>query len=107
MDSSTRSSTSASTPNPRFEWFLLHAGFVVIGVITTSLGPLLPMFSKHWGLSDAQMGGFFPAQYCVSLLGVIATGWFLPRFGVPRVLGGAFVFLTLGMAFMGVSPWLL
>ncbi len=107
MDFSTRSNSSVSTPNPRFEWFLLHAGFVVIGVITTSLGPLLPMFSKHWGLSDAQMGRFFPAQYCVSLLGVIATGWLLPRFGFSKVLGGAFLFLTLGMAFMGVSPWLL
>lgn len=99
--------SSASTPNPQLEWFLLHAGFVVIGVITTSLGPLLPMFSKHWGLSDAQMGTFFPAQYCVSLFGVIATGWLLPRFGFSKVLGGAFLFLTLGMALMGVSPWLL
>jgi fucose permease len=104
MDSAT---SSSSTPNPRFEWFLLHAGFVVIGVITTSLGPLLPMFSTQWGLSDTQMGAFFPAQYCVSLLGVSVTGWLLPRFGFPKVLGGAFLFLTIGMAMMGISPWLL
>jgi fucose permease len=106
MDSAT-SSSSNSTPNPRLEWFLLHAGFVAIGVITTSLGPLLPMFSKQWGLSDAQMGSFFPSQYWASLVGVIATGWLLPRFGFSKVLGGAFVFLTLGMGFMGISPWML
>ncbi len=106
MDSAI-SSNSTSTPNPRLEWFLLHAGFVVIGVITTCLGPLLPMFSKQWRLSDAQVGSFFPAQYCVSLIGVIATGWLLPRFGFSKVLAAGFMFLTLGMAFLGVSPWLL
>ena len=106
MDSAI-SSSSKATPNPRLEWFLLHAGFVAIGVITTSLGPLLPMFSKQWGLSDAQMGSFFPSQYWASLVGVIVTGWLLPRLGFSKVLGTAFVFLTLGMGFMGVSPWML
>jgi FHS family glucose/mannose:H+ symporter-like MFS transporter len=108
MDSATSSHFDfSSTPNPKLEWFLLHAGFVVIGVITTSLGPLLPMFSKQWGLSDAQAGSFFPAQYCVSLVGVIATSWLLPRFGFSKVLGVGFLFLTVGMGFVGVNPWLL
>lgn len=99
--------SSTSTPSPRLEWFLLHAGFVVVGVITTCLGPLLPMFAKQWGLSDARAGSFFPAQYCVSLFGVIATGWLLPRFGFSKVLGTGFLVLTIGLLFLGVSPWYL
>lgn len=98
---------STSAPNPRLEWFLLHAGFVAIGVITTCLGPLLPMLSKQWSLSDAEVARVFPAQYWASLVGVIATGWLLPRLGFSKVLGAAFVFLTLGMGFMGISPWML
>jgi FHS family glucose/mannose:H+ symporter-like MFS transporter len=98
---------SATTPHPRLEWFLLHAGFVVIGVITTSLGPLLPMYARHWGLNDAQAGFFFTAQYFTSLVASIATGWLFPRLGFSRVLGVGFLFLTLGMGFLGVSPWFL
>ncbi len=104
MDSAT---PFAPTPHPKLEWFLLHAGFVVIGVITTSLGPLLPMFSRQWGLSDAQAGFFFTAQYMMSLVGAVVIGWMLPRLGFSKVLGVGFLFLTLGMGFLGVSPWFL
>jgi fucose permease len=110
MDSATSPAPPRSetvSAHPQFEWFLLHAGFVLIGVITASLGPLIPVYTKIWGISDAQAGFFFPAQYFASLLGVIATGWLLPRFGFTKVLGGGFVFLTLGAGFLGVSPWFL
>jgi FHS family glucose/mannose:H+ symporter-like MFS transporter len=106
-------SFSASEPaidpakRARFEWFLLHAGFVLIGIITASLGPLIPVYTHKWGITDAQAGFFFPAQYFTSVIGVIATSWFLPRFGPSKVLAGGFVFLTVGMGFLGVSPWYL
>lgn len=110
MDSGTSSTPQTSEIvflHPQFEWFLLHAGFVLIGVIAASLGPLIPVYTKTWGINDAQAGFFFPAQYFASLLGVIATGWMLPRFGFTKVLGGGFLFLTLGTGFLGVSPWFL
>ncbi len=85
----------------------MHAGFVLIGIITASLGPLIPVYTKIWGITDAQAGFFFPAQYFTSLIGVIATSWLLPRFGFSKVLGIGFLFLSLGMGFLGVSPWFL
>lgn len=100
-----RSSPAATVPNAQSEWFLLHMGFVLIGIITASLGPLIPVYTRIWGITDAQAGFFFPAQYFTSLFGVIATGWFLPRFGFSKVLGVGFLFLTLGMGFLGISPW--
>ncbi|MGB2626919.1 MAG: MFS transporter [Candidatus Acidiferrum sp.] len=110
MERSTPSGRPATVPvslHPQFEWFLLHAGFVLIGIITASLGPLIPVYTKIWGITDAQAGFFFPAQYFTSLVGVVATSWLLPRFGFSKVLGIGFLFLSLGMAFLGVSPWFL
>ena len=87
--------------------FCCTPGFVLIGIITASLGPLIPVYTKIWGITDAQAGFFFPAQYFTSLIGVIATSWLLPRFGFSKVLGIGFLFLSLGMGFLGVSPWFL
>ena len=99
--------SSPSAPNPRFEWFLLHAGFILIGIITNILAPSLPIFSRQWSLTDAQAGFFFTSQYLTSMFGVIATSWMLRRYPFSKVLGLAFLFLTLGMAFLGISPWTL
>ncbi len=99
--------SSPSTINPRFEWFLLHAGFVLIGIITNILAPSLPIFSRQWSLTYAQAGLFFPSQYITSMFGVIATGWLVSRYHSSKVLGLSFIFLSLGMAFLGISPWTL
>ncbi len=82
----------AVPPHPQFEWFLLHAGFALIGVITASLGPLIPVYTKIWRITDAQAGFFFPAQYFASLLGVIATGWLYPGLVSRRYWVGDFFF---------------
>jgi len=94
-----------SPPSTRNEWGLLHLSFILIGVITTLLGPILPNFSHHWALSDAQLGLFFTSQYFFSTLGVILTGFFLPRFGFSKVIAAGFVAFFIGFAFLGMGPW--
>jgi len=32
---------------------MLHAGFILTGVVNTMLGPMLPVLSARWALSDA------------------------------------------------------
>jgi len=99
--------TSSRNPSTRKEWLLLHLSFVLIGVITTLLGPILPSFIRHWELTDAQAGFFFTAQYFGSFFGVALTSVFLPRFGFSRVSAiGFFAFMT-GFAFLGLGPWML
>jgi fucose permease len=98
---------ATSRANPLFEWFLLHTGFVLIGIITNILAPALPIFSRQWLLSDAQAGFFFTSQYLTSMFGVIATSWLLSRYSFSKVLGLGFVFTSVGMAFLGISPWML
>jgi MFS transporter, FHS family, glucose/mannose:H+ symporter len=100
------SSPIASTPHSsRREWAILHLSFVLIGIITTLLGPILPSFSQHWSLTDAQAGFFFTSQYFFSTLGVILTSIFLPRFGFSRVSAAGFVAFFVGFAFLGLGPW--
>jgi len=93
--------------NPRNEWLLLHLSFILIGVITTLLGPILPYFSHHWSLTDAQVGFFFPAQYFGSTLGVALTSIFLPRFGFAKVSAAGFAAFFVGFAFLGLGPWMI
>lgn len=71
------------------------------------LAPSIPQFSRQWSLSEAQAGFFFTSQYLTSLFGVIASSWLLGRYTFSKVLGFGFVFITAGMAFLGVSPWFL
>ena len=100
------SSASASPPHSsRNEWLLLHSSFILIGVITTLLGPILPSFIRHWSLSDAQAGFFFTTQYFGSFLGVALTSVFLPRFGFSKVSAVGFLAFMLGFAFLGLGPW--
>jgi len=100
------STPTASRPgSPLREWLILHISFVLIGVITTLLGPILPYFSHRWFLSDAQAGFFFTSQYFLSSLGVILTGVFLPRFGFSKVSAAGFVAFFVGFSFLGMGPW--
>jgi MFS transporter, FHS family, glucose/mannose:H+ symporter len=97
--------TLSVSANPRREWAILHGSFILIGIITTLLGPILPSFSHRWSLTDAEAGFFFAAQYFGSTFGVALTSVVLPRFGFARVSAAGFVAFFLGFAFLGVGPW--
>jgi fucose permease len=58
---------------------LLHVGFVVTGVVTTLIGPLLPILIGRWSLSDQWAGLFFTAQFCGSMVGVASIGPLIKR----------------------------
>jgi MFS transporter, FHS family, glucose/mannose:H+ symporter len=66
-------------------------GFVVAGVVTTLLGPILPVLISRWSLSDEQAGLFFTLQFISNIAGVASLSLLLPRWGykVTLVLGYA------------------
>jgi len=99
------SPNASSAPNANKEWALLHLSFILIGVITTLLGPILPSFSLRWSLTDAQAGFFFTTQYFFSTLGVVLTSVLLPRYGFSKVSAAGFVAFFLGFSFLGLGPW--
>jgi fucose permease len=45
----------------------IYLAFVLTGVATTMLGPLMPGFELRWGLDDARAGLLFAAQFLASV----------------------------------------
>src|SRR5580700_8011433 len=58
---------------------VLHAGYVVAGIVTTLLGPILPILIGRWSLSDQRAGLFSPRRFCGSMVGVASIGSLLRR----------------------------
>src|SRR3984893_9834991 len=69
----------ASLPTSSAPSVVLHGGFVVAGVVTTLIGPLLPILIGRWSLTDQRAGLFFTAQFCGSMAGVASLGWLIKR----------------------------
>jgi len=82
-----------------------HVGFVLSGVVTTLLGPLLPALAVRWSLNDIQAGYLFTAQSIGTLAGVSVGGPITRRIGWLRGLGIGFVLMSSGLAALGVSSW--
>jgi FHS family glucose/mannose:H+ symporter-like MFS transporter len=49
---------------------LLFAGFILIGIATVIIGPMLPLFIQRWSLDDRQAGLFFTVQFTAAMIGV-------------------------------------
>jgi FHS family glucose/mannose:H+ symporter-like MFS transporter len=86
---------------------LLHAAFVLTGVVTTLLGPMLPVLSVRWALDDAHAGYLFTAQFSGSMLGVMGSSFLMSRRGhrLSVVLGLGL--MALGSATLLSPSWLL
>jgi MFS transporter, FHS family, glucose/mannose:H+ symporter len=86
---------------------LLHAGFVLTGIVTTLLGPLLPLLAARWSISDGQAGLLFSAQFGGALVGVLSSGPLLTRRGYGSTILLGFVLMGAGVGLLGFAPWML
>jgi fucose permease len=77
---------------------LLFAGFVVNGVVTVILGPILPVLINRWSLNDGQAAWFFPAQFIGSWVGTVVSSWVIARAGYRLPIGIGYALLGLGIA---------
>jgi len=86
-------------------FILLNAGFVLAGMATTLLGPMMPMLMTRWELSDASAGTLFTAQFMGQTLSTVGSSLLTARVGDRRTLTlGLFVTAT-GVAVLALSPW--
>ncbi|MFY9560307.1 MAG: MFS transporter [Terriglobales bacterium] len=90
-------SSAASILQPEIEGArqnrkLMVAGqiaFLPTGILTTLLGPMLPILSARWALSDREAGNLFPVQFLSQLAGVLLSGVMVARLGFrPVFLSG-------------------
>ena len=103
--------TSAEQPSNTIEnRRLILAGqiaFLPTGILTTILGPMLPILIARWALSDTQAGNLFLVQFLASLAGVQLSGILLARAGFRPAFLLGLVLMACGVAtlYLG-SPWL-
>src|SRR5258708_25547680 len=81
---------------------VLYLQFVLTGVITTLLGPLLPGLIKRCGMSDAEAGSLVAAQFAGHFVGAMFANRNLRLSvftGMPLIAIGVG---TLGFSFLSV-----
>src|SRR5882762_7477609 len=91
---SEQNSAITETEGHRNLLILLFAGFVLSGIATTIIGPMLPIFIRRWSLDDGQAGLFSTIQFLAALGGTLASS-------VIAAWRGYRPALVLGYALMG------
>jgi MFS transporter, FHS family, glucose/mannose:H+ symporter len=97
---------AVSPPISSTAFVLLHAGFVITGIVTTLIGPLLPVLISRWSLSDQRAGLFFTAQFCGSMAGVASIGPLLKR-GYRYTFVWGFGLIAAGVAALNLGSYVL
>src|SRR5437868_5793729 len=86
---------------------LLHLDFLLTGIVMTFLGPLLPLLSVRWGLSDERAGYLIFAQFFSSMFGMLLSGILVQRIGYRLTLMIGAVFMGAGMVLLVSGPFLM
>jgi len=102
----------------KFKILTIHLGFALTGIVTTMLGPILPLLTGQFHLSDAQAGNLFWFQFGASPTGALIAskvlsrwgaawtvpiGMFLIACGVSSIAVGSFAMVQLGIALYGLG----
>lgn len=82
---------------------VLHATFVLTGIVTTLLGPTLPILVSWWALDDTRAGLLFAAQFVGSMLGSAMSSVGMTRVGFRRTLVAGVVSMAAGVAALGAG----
>ena len=84
---------------------LIHVAFVLAGVMTTLLGPMLPLLAMQWSLNDTQAGSLFTAQFTGSMLGVALSGLLVQARGYRVTLVSGLGAIAAGVAALVHASW--
>lgn len=84
---------------------LIHSGFILTGMVTTLLGPILPVLSAKWSLDDLRAGYLFTAQFLGSIMGVVVSSALIPRLGFRSSLVLGFGLMAGGVGALSLSNW--
>ena len=85
---------------------LLHADFLLLGIVMTFLGPMLPQLSARWSLTDAGAGSLIFAEFFSSMFGMLLSGLSVIRLGYRLTLIIGLLLMSCGIVFLAWGPWL-
>src|SRR5271154_4578104 len=77
---------------------LIYSSFVLAGVVTTLLGPMLPLLMARWSMTDERAGLFFTFQFFGNLAGIATLGPLLTRRGYGQTFVIGFISIGAGIA---------
>lgn len=90
--------TTSLSPSSRFVR-LLHFQFLITGIVTTLLGPLLPLFINRCAMTDAEAGLLIAAQFGGNFFG----SFFATR-NLRRSVVVGMTLIGLGVSCLGFTP---
>lgn len=79
---------------------LLFAGFVLSGIATVIVGPMLPVFIRRWSLNDSQAGLFSTVQFLAAWMGTLASSAIASWRGYRPALVLGYALMGGGLAFL-------
>jgi len=82
---------------------VLFIGFVLSGIATTIVGPMLPVFIRRWGLDDGQAGLFPSIQFLAALAGTGVSGAWMAWRGYRPSLVAGYALMGFGLATINAS----
>src|SRR6266478_4208992 len=82
---------------------VLFVGFVLSGIATTIVGPILPVFIRRWGLDDGQAGLFPSIQFLAALAGTAVSGAWMAWRGYRPSLVAGYALMGFGLATINAS----
>jgi FHS family glucose/mannose:H+ symporter-like MFS transporter len=85
---------------------VLFVGFILSGVATTIVGPMLPVFIRRWSLDDGQAGLFSSVQFLAALVGTGISGVWMTWRGYRPSLVAGYVLMGYGLAALNAATHL-
>jgi FHS family glucose/mannose:H+ symporter-like MFS transporter len=82
---------------------LLFAGFVLSGIATVIVGPMLPVFIRRWSLNDSQAGLFSTVQFMAAWIGTLASSAIASWRGYRPALVLGYAMMGGGLAFLNAE----
>src|SRR5258708_10755072 len=82
---------------------ILFVGFILSGIATTIVGPMLPIFIRKWSLDDGQAGLFSSVQFLSALVGTLVSGAWMAWRGYRPSLVAGYALSGYGLATLNAS----
>ncbi len=89
----------------KFALVFSYTSFILIGIVNTFLGPILPFLTDKWTINDGQAGYFLAAQSLGGMVGTLATSLLFTKIGSRLILIGGYVLLIFSLFGISSEIW--
>ncbi|MDQ3088713.1 MAG: MFS transporter [Acidobacteriota bacterium] len=82
-----------------------YLSFILVGIVNTFLGPILPFLTEKWTINDTQAGYFLAAQSLGGMGGTIASSFLFSRLSSRLILLIGFAIIALSLLGISSNVW--